>query len=164
MRAGPTVPGSRVPVVGLAGLALLGGLLTGCTGGSAPAPPQPEAEATVPNQVPDDAVAVTDGPRPATTDVVLSTAFWNADIGAVEAAGYVSPVVENGGTCSLELEQDGRTVVVTAAAEADATTTICGNLTASGDELAAGAWTAVLRYRSATTEGTSEPSTVEVPR
>lgn len=138
-------------------------VLAGCTDPSAPddgnAAP---ASSTVPNRVPDDVEAVTDAPRPSTTDVVLSFAAWDESTGAVEASGYVSPVVENGGTCTLELEFDGRSVSASAPAEADATTTTCGSLRVASEELAPGRWTAVLRYDSATTAGTSEPVTVEV--
>ncbi|SDO32717.1 hypothetical protein [Geodermatophilus sp. DSM 45219] len=105
--------------------------------------------------------AATDAPRPATTDVVLSLAAWEA--GSVVAAGYVSPVVEDGGTCVLELTRGGETRTATAAGLADASTTACGDLQVSGEELAAGTWTAVLRYESDAASGESDPVDVEVP-
>lgn len=162
LRAGRRGPGARAagPVLVLA-LAVM----TGCTAEeSLPVAEEPADAAPVPNQVPDAVVAVTDPPRPEIVDVVLSFAGWDDATSAVEGAGYVSPVVESGGECALELERDGRTVVATAPAEADATTTICGGLSVPGGELAAGAWTAVLRYESSTTEGSSQPVTVEVPQ
>lgn len=107
--------------------------------------------------------AVSDAPRPTATDVVLSYAGWEDAVRAVEAAGYVSPVVEDGGTCTLELTSDGRTTSTTVAAVADATTTVCPGLSVPGDDLAPGTWTARLEYSSPTTEGTSEPLDVEVP-
>jgi hypothetical protein len=148
----------RVVLLGCA-VAVLAGCTDPSASGDGNAAP---ASSTVPNQVPDDVEAVTDAPRPSTTDVVLSFAAWDESTGAVEASGYVSPVIENGGTCTLELEFEGRSVSASAPAEADATTTTCGSLRVASEELAPGRWTAVLRYDSATTAGTSEPVTVEV--
>ncbi len=111
--------------------------------------------------------AVTDGPRPGATSVVLTFADWDAAAAEVQAWGYVSPVVEEGGTCTLELTADGgddADVVVTSAGVADATTTVCGGLTVPDEDLAPGSWTAVLRYESAAVSGESEPVTVEVPQ
>ncbi|WP_113811447.1 hypothetical protein [Blastococcus sp. TBT05-19] len=110
-----------------------------------------------------DEPAATDAPRPEATDVVLSYAGWEAGSDAVEAAGYVSPVVEDGGTCVLEVTADGRTRSASAPAVADATTTVCPGLSVPGAELAPGTWTVRLQYSSATTEGTSQPLDVEVP-
>jgi hypothetical protein len=146
-----------------AALALL--VLAGCTGeGTASAPDEVRAVETVPDQVPDGTVAVSDPPRPDVIDVVLSFADWNDSARAVEAAGYVSPVVESGGTCTIELRLDGRDVVARAPGEPDATTTVCGDLRVPRDALTPGVWTAVLRYESPAAAGVSPPITVEVPR
>jgi hypothetical protein len=111
-----------------------------------------------------DPPVATDGPRPKKTDVVLSFVGWVAQTSSVEGGGYLSPVVESGGTCTLELEKGNRTVTVSSNAEPDASTTACGHLAVPRAKLSAGSWTAVLRYTSPTTTGSSEPSTVEVPR
>jgi hypothetical protein len=112
---------------------------------------------------PDEEVA-TDPPRPSvpagTGDVVLSYLYWDGD--TVRAGGYVSPVVEDGGTCTLELTGDGGTASATSTASADATTTSCAELAVPGDELAPGEWSGVLRYSSDTTRGASDALTVEV--
>jgi hypothetical protein len=105
----------------------------------------------------------TDGPRPDDTDVVLSYAVWDEAAGAVVAGGYVSPVVEDGGTCSLEVSRDGNVVRATTEGIADATTTVCDGLALPGDELRPGTWSVVLRYESDTASGESEPLEVEVP-
>jgi hypothetical protein len=123
----------------------------------------PTASSTVPNQLPDDVEAVTDPPRPSATDVVLSFVGWDEASGSVQAGGYVSPIVEDGGTCTLELTRDDRVVTGAGPGAADATTTICGGLSVPGAELSAGEWTVVLRYESSGTSGTSEARTVEVP-
>jgi hypothetical protein len=106
---------------------------------------------------------VPDTAAPAATDVVLSFAGWVDADSAIEAAGYVSPVVEDGGTCTLLLTSGDRQARATSSGAADASTTACGGLAVDGSELASGTWTAVLQYSSATAEGTSEPLEVEVP-
>jgi hypothetical protein len=136
--------------------------VTACTGADGDAESGRELPVP-PNAVPDDTVAVTDAPRLDATDVVLSYAAWESATATVQAGGYVSPVVEDGGTCTLELQQRESTIEVDVPAFADATTTICGGLSVGADRLTPGTWTAVLRYASPTTTGVSEPITVEVP-
>ena len=136
-------------------------LVAGCT--SSGEETRPTAEQTVPNQVPDDVAAVTDPPRPSETDVVLSFVGWDEDTASVQVGGYVTPVVEDGGTCTVDLTRGDVTVEASGPALADATTTVCGGLAVPGNQLSAGTWQAVLRYESAQTAGTSEPLTVEVP-
>lgn len=129
--------------------------VTGSTTGPA------ESSASSPSA---DSPVATDTPQPqATTDVVLSFLGWNPKTTAVEAGGYISPVVESGGRCTLELTQGTRAVTVSAPAEPDATTTACGNLSAARSRLTPGRWTAVLRYASTKTTGVSDSSTVDVP-
>ncbi|SEU00094.1 hypothetical protein [Geodermatophilus poikilotrophus] len=105
----------------------------------------------------------TDAPRPEDTDVVLSFAVWDPATSSVQASGYVSPLVEDGGTCTLDLTQGDRTVSVSSAALADATTTACTDLVVPGEDLAAGTWVLQLHYASDTAEGTSGALSVEVP-
>ena len=144
---------------------LIGGALSGCTPPwSASEAEPPAAPVTVPNWVPDDVVAATDPARPVATDVVLSTASWDTETSTVQAGGYVSPAVEDGGTCTLELRQDEQTVAVDGPATADASTTVCAGLTIGGSDLGPGTWEAVLRYESRAHSGTSSPVSVEVPR
>jgi hypothetical protein len=107
---------------------------------------------------------VTDQPRTRTTDVQLTVVGWNASTSAVEAGGYVSPVVQSGGTCTLVLTQGAHRVTASGPGMPDATTTDCGNLSVPRSSLIPGTWTAVLHYSSATTAGTSRPSAVVVPR
>lgn len=46
----------------------------------------------------------------------------------LSAGGYVQDVIETGGTCTFTLTQAGTTVAGTSAAEPDATTTWCANV------------------------------------
>ena len=151
--------GTAAPAV--AGL-LLAGVLTACSSGAGPgAEPAPRAAST--QVVAEDGPAATDAPRPAVTDVVLARAGVDAATGAVRGAGHVSPVVESGGTCTLELRRGGRTLSASGPAEPDATTTVCGGLAVPVADLEPGEWEAVLVYRSASTSGESEPLVVRVP-
>lgn len=104
----------------------------------------------------------TDPAPPTDTQVVLSYVSWDADRAAVIAGGHVSPVVEDGGTCTLELTRAGETVQASTEGRAGASTTDCGGLSVPGDQLAPGSWTAVLTYGSAAVEGRSDELTVEV--
>ena len=143
--------------------AVVAGGLAACTGtdaGPTAAAPSPAGDLTPP---PGTGSVATDPPRPSTPEVVLSRAGWDEVTMAVEAAGYLSPLVEDGGACTLELTRDGTTRTAEAAGVADATTTICGGLAVPGSELSPGGWTAVLRYRSPGVEAVSAPLPVEVP-
>jgi hypothetical protein len=126
--------------------------------------PAAESPIAAPPPLPTGKPVVTDTPRPTTTDVVLSYAGWDEKTSAVEAAGYLSPVVESGGVCTLQLTKDSRTVTAAAPAQADASTTSCGDLAVPRAKLTPGAWTAVLRYASKATTGSSDPTSVAVPR
>jgi hypothetical protein len=108
---------------------------------------------------------VTDEPVVVTTaEVPVSVTFygWNPDTQAVEVGGYVTGVVEDGGTCTLTLTKGGKTVTGSTKALPDASTTACGAVTVPGDEVSAGTWRAVLSYSSAGHTGTAEAVDVEV--
>ena len=109
----------------------------------------------------------TDTPVVVTTSAVpvaVTYSGFNPTAGAVQVGGYVSGVVEDGGTCTLTLTQGGATVAVTARASADATTTTCGALSVPRAKLAPGTWQALLSYASATHTGRAAPVPVEVAR
>jgi hypothetical protein len=123
---------------------------------------QPPAQRTVP---PPDEVAA-DEPLPATggsVGVALNFVGWEQSSDAVEASGFVSGVVEDGGTCRVTLTRGQHSVVAETRGQADATTTVCPSVSLGGDQLSAGAWKAVLSYESGTSTGVSAPLEVEVP-
>lgn len=136
--------------------------LASCTGGDAVAGDTASSERAGTSPA-DERTPATDAPRPTETGVVLSYAGWEEGSRAVEAGGYVTPVVEDGGSCTLELTAGGLTRSVSVEAVADATTTVCPGLAVPGDELAPGTWTLRLQYSSDTTTGSSQPVDVEVP-
>ena len=168
--------GRRIPVRPTRGTSLLRGatekvvlptlvllVLLSCTAEQPSAAPATDGAAASSAFLPDDREAVTDAPRPTTTQVVLSFAVWDEATASVDAAGYVSPVIEDGGTCTLRLTGDGGSVSVTAPGMADATTTICSGLSVPGEQLAPGTWTVRMAYSSGTTDVVSRPLHVEVP-
>lgn len=101
--------------------------------------------------------------EPAGVAVTLTFAGWNTNTASIEVGGYVSGVIENGGTCTVRLVHEGSTVEVTGSASADATTTTCDMLSVPADRVTSGAWTAELAYTSAAATGTSAPTEVLVP-
>ncbi|SDO14678.1 hypothetical protein SAMN05660199_01356 [Klenkia soli] len=95
--------------------------------------------------------------------VVLTYAQFQSDTGTVQANGFVSGVIQDGGTCTLTLRREGQDdVVVTTVASADATTTSCG-LLETGTGLASGTWDVELAYSSDTASGSSAVDEVVVP-
>ena len=99
----------------------------------------------------------------AKAQVFLAYADWDPAGARLEAAGFVSGLIQSGGTCTLTATLNGRSVTTTSDAEADATTTNCGQLTLPADQLVPGEWDVTLSYRSATHRGTSQPTPVTVP-
>ena len=115
---------------------------------------------------PDDGQAVvTDEPVVVTTaEVPVTVTFygWNPDTKAVEVGGYVTGVVEDGGTCTLTLTKGATTVTGSTKALPDASTTACGAVAVPGNKVGAGTWRAVLSYSSDGHTGTAEAVDVEV--
>ena len=106
----------------------------------------------------------TDAPRSTSAgrvDVVLTYVMFDEPSGSVQASGFASGVVENGGTCTLTLTREGTEVTATTTASADAQDTSCG-LLESPAGLAAGTWEAVLTYSSAEAHGESASREVSV--
>lgn len=140
---------------------------TPTAGTGSPSAPEETAEPTEEPAPEEDAEEeepeATDPPRPGSADVVLSSAYWDPAEAALLADGYVGSVVEEGGTCTLEVSREGSVVRATAEGLADATTTVCGGLALPGDELGPGTWSVVLRYESDGASGESAPLEVEVP-
>jgi hypothetical protein len=159
-----------VGLVGLTGWWVAGrGPAENAADGSAARTPAPSAspsgrtaEASIP---PVDEVAVDPPAETAggNVGVVLSYVGWEQSSDAVEAGGFVSGVVEGGGTCRLTLTRGERSAVAETQGEADASTTVCGAIVVPGQELSEGTWKAVLSYESATASGVSAPVDVEVP-
>lgn len=100
-------------------------------------------------------------PLPAPVEVVVTAAEWSPGAGA-EVAGYVSGIVEDGGECTLTLENGDVRLEASRPATADATTTACGWLQIDDPQVTSGTWVATLRYQSATTASTSPETPLDV--
>jgi hypothetical protein len=108
----------------------------------------------------------TDGPAPTAGGEVaplITQAGWATSGTVVEVSGFVSGVVEDGGTCLVTLTHGGDTVTASREGLADATTTACGVIELGDPDMSSGWWQAVLSYESKTSSGTSDPVDVLVP-
>jgi hypothetical protein len=108
----------------------------------------------------------TDAPVTATggnVGITVTWSGWDDKAEVLEVDGFVSGVVESGGTCRLTATRSGETVTVEGEGEPDASTTQCGALTIEADELDEGEWRAVLSYESPTSTGAADPVDIEVP-
>jgi hypothetical protein len=99
---------------------------------------------------------------PGVATVFVTYAGWDASGGGLEVTGFVSGVVEDGGTCRLTATSGGRTAGQESPGVADATTTSCGTLVIPQAELSPGTWDVVLSYESSRVSGASAPTPVSV--
>jgi hypothetical protein len=116
---------------------------------------------------PDPTGVATDSPVATEADgdvsVLITYADWDASSATVQAGATVSGVIEDGGTCTLELSSGASTVSASVTAVADAASTSCGRLEVPRAQLSPGTWQAVVSYRSASATGSSDPTEVVVP-
>lgn len=112
---------------------------------------------------PGDPVATDPDPATVTTEAgaVISYADFEAGTG-VEIGGYVTGVVQDGGTCRAVLSRGDQQVSAETSGVADASTTSCGGLVVPADELSKGTWTVELQYESEGTVYASPTTDVEV--
>lgn len=82
--------------------------------------------------------------------------------GNVEVGGYVSGIYEEGGTCTLTLRKNEKTMTTQVQAERGATSTDCPTLSIASSGLEKGTWYATMSYSSSSTEGSSEQKPIEV--
>jgi hypothetical protein len=126
---------------------------------------QPLTADEVPEPTPGQSIA-TDPPARTSggdVDVVITQAGWGQSGTSVEVSGFVSGIVEDGGTCRVTLTHDDETVTAENEGLADATTTVCGVIEVGDAEMSSGWWQAVLSYESATSTGASQPADLLVP-
>jgi hypothetical protein len=87
--------------------------------------------------------------------VIITDASYYADDNTVEVRAYVSNILEDGGTCTAQFTQDGKTITKSSQAFKDATTTQCGALNIARSEFPnSGSWNMQLTYTSKTASGT----------
>lgn len=104
-------------------------------------------------------------PKPKATKVVVTVAYhgWSWIDEIAQVGGLVEGVKKKGGTCTVTMTRDGRSVTGTASATTDEKGgVVCEAVTVDSAELNAGMWKAVLSYTGAATTGSSAAVDIEV--
>lgn len=91
------------------------------------------------------------------TDVIITS------LSVGETRGYISGIVEDGGTCSLTLTKGDVKVTGSSTALGDVNKTTCGPISITSPQLTSGEWNASLSYISPSTSSTSEIQKLRVP-
>ncbi len=110
----------------------------------------------------DERQTTSDSNKKQTVNPIISTWVQNQQNNNLEVNGFVSDVIEGGGTCTLTLTRQGQTVTESKSANPDAQTTTCGMIVVQWSKLSAGTWTAHLAYLSSKYEGKSDSISIEV--
>lgn len=92
----------------------------------------------------------------------IISSWGQSSSGSLEVNGFVSEIIETGGTCTLTISKNGTTLSAKSAGSADAQTTTCGEMIIGSGSLSPGQWSATLAYTSSKAEGKSNPTTVEI--
>jgi len=98
------------------------------------------------------------GPK-SVTPVITSAELYN---GAIEVSGFVPGVFEDGGTCTATLTKGSSKITKQVQGVKNVSNTQCNGFSVPASELSAGTWSVTLAYSSATAQGSSAASTVEV--
>lgn len=93
--------------------------------------------------------------------VVMTYSRWAPATSSIDVNAFIAGVVEDGGTCTVTASGSGGTRAVSSTASADATTTVCGDISLPW-AVDAGEATVTVEYVSATTRSISESASVEV--
>lgn len=120
----------------------------------------PIATATVVPPDPAPSESVTASP-PETAMLALNRWNWLPDQSAFSVAGFIDGA-EEGGTCTLTAASGGVTLVATAPATSNVTTTVCV-VNLQSPEVVAGDWQLSMSYEGPSGTATSETVTVTVP-
>lgn len=150
----------RTLAAGIAGgVALL--LLTSCT---APEPRNTSDSSAVEVPPPGEAAKPTPTETSTTREAVIVVAGVDVDGAHVTVSGYVNGVIEDGGSCTFELEGNASKVEAKSEGLADRLTTSCGTVSVPIAEFSKGPWVVTLRYVSVSDDVvTSEPVDLEIP-
>lgn len=96
----------------------------------------------------------TDSSSKMSVSVTITTIYQQEN--EVHVNGFVTGVVEDGGTCTLTLtDESGKKVSVSRSGHENATNTTCGQSSIKTSQLHTGKWTASLVYASSKASGTS---------
>lgn len=120
------------------------------------ATPSPSVTADIPSPTPT-------GEAGSGLEAIIVVAGIDTDGAHVSASGYVSGVIEEGGTCSFEFSNGIDTVLADTDGITDARSTSCGTVQVPAESFVRGSWTVTLSYASETAEAVSEPVGLEIP-
>lgn len=128
-------------------------------------PPSP-TESAAPVQSATPTSAVDQEPPPSsspTADATVILITLDVIAGTLEASGMVPGLVEEGGECTLTVDNGQQSRSVSGGTATGPESTYCQLLTIPSGELPRGEWEATLTYRSDGHSGTSERAAVSVP-
>lgn len=94
-------------------------------------------------------------------DVTMTYIFFEND--KVSAAGIVSNVFEDGGTCTLILTKGSLRATARSTGITDVNKTTCPTIDIDHNQLQSGQWSAMLEYNSSSAKGSSSTRTINVP-
>ena len=100
-----------------------------------------------------------DGSKRSVTPIIT---YAGQEGSIVEVNGYVSGIIEKGGTCTLYLKKSGVTVTKSKQSLENVQDTSCGLFEVPVSELSVGVWQATLGYNSSKASGTSDVTTIKV--
>lgn len=99
-----------------------------------------------------------------TTQAAVTITFVNYSNSAVQAAGFVGNVFEDGGNCTLTISKGSSKVSATSTGFKDVNKTTCPPITINRSQIPQGGdWSAILSYNSSKASGSSTPKTISVP-
>ncbi len=151
----PSSPTSQPPASG--------GAVATTSAASATTIPPGAPPGSVPGGIEAGRDAPTTAPQPGRpVPVTISYAGWDPGSRQVRVNAFVS-LVESGGTCTLTVANGTDQRIATGTASADASTTVCAQLTISSATMTPGTWTATVTYTSPAYRGQSAPTNVVIP-
>ncbi len=92
----------------------------------------------------------------------IITAYGYTAAGGVEVGSRVPGIIENGGTCTLVVEKDGKQITQTKKSTDNVSETSCGFISITADKFSSGTWTAQVNYSSKKARGSSESVNIEI--
>jgi hypothetical protein len=101
-------------------------------------------------------------PFPARANLIFASI--DGDDPNVSASGYVTGVIEDGGTCTFTFEHQTQTLVASSTARTDASDTSCGMIQLPLSQFAPGTWSVRLQYKSSHAHASSDAMKLNIPQ
>ncbi len=120
--------------------------------------PEDSKQQTGSDAVTEPAVDSSTGKR--SVNVVLTST--GTENGEVDASGFVSNLVEEGGTCTFTFAQNQKIIKKTSTTATNPTSTTCLTVRFDEKELGSGEWKVVIQYASSNASGSSNEGTLVI--